>query len=242
MNDRSTPAGLVNRSSGAFTLIELLVVAAILATLAALLLPALSKAKNQAVEAIDINNLKQIMTAVHGYSGENHDVLPAPNWLSQDESGHAGWLYSLNASANGPGEFQFNGGLIWPTLKDQKLYLCPMDNTNSALFRKRYQQLSSYAMNGATIGYMRTNFPAETLTAMRPGDVAFWETDERHPQYFNDGANFPEEGVSPRHRNGAIKVAFDGSVGYVRLDAWYVEVDDTNKNSVWCYPGSPDGR
>jgi prepilin-type N-terminal cleavage/methylation domain-containing protein len=227
---------------GGFTLIELLVVVAILAILAALLLPAFGKAKSQAVEAIDINNLKQIMTAIHTYSSENRDVLPAPDWLSQDESGHAGWLYNLNTSSSGPQAFQITGGLIWPTLKDQRLYLCPMDHTNSSLFKERDQQLSSYAMNGATVGYMRTNFPAETLPAMRPGDVALWETDERHPDYFNDGANFPEEGVSARHSNGAVKAAFDGSVGYVRLDAWYVQVNDPNKNSLWCYPGSTDGR
>jgi hypothetical protein len=77
---------------------------------------------------------------------------------------------------------------------------------------------------------------------MKPDDVAFWETDEKDPSYFNDGANFPEEGVSGRHENGAINATFGGSVSYVRLGAWYVQVYETNKNSLWCYPDSPDGR
>jgi hypothetical protein len=42
------------------------------------------------------------------------------------------------------------------------------------------------------------------------------ETDETQPGYFNDGANNPPEG------------------------AWYVQVYDTKKNNLWCYPGSPD--
>ena len=117
-----------------------------------------------------------------------------------------------------------------------------MDNTNSPLFSERDQQLSSYAMNGAVIGYFRTNFPPEKLTRMRPDDVAFWETDEKDPSYFNDGANFPEEGVSARHENGAINATFGGSVSYIRMGAWYLQVYETNKNSLWCYPDSPDGR
>jgi hypothetical protein len=117
-----------------------------------------------------------------------------------------------------------------------------MDDTNSLLFSQRDQQLSSYAMNGAVVGFDRTNFPAEKISRMKADDVAFWETDEKDPTYFNDGANFPEEGVSGRHLNGAINAAFGSSVGYIRLGAWYVQVYESNKNNLWCYPESPDGR
>ena len=62
--------------------------------------------------------------------------------------------------------------------------------------------------------------PPVKLTALQPGDCAFWETDEKHPEYFNDGANWPEEGVSGRHQNGGIQAEFGGAVNYVRLNAW----------------------
>jgi hypothetical protein len=124
------------------------------------------------------------------------------------------------------------------TLRNQKLYMCPMDATNAPLFSQRKQQLSSYAMNGAVIGYNRTNFPAAKLGSLRGDDVAFWETDEKQPRYFNDGANHPKEGVSTRHLNGAINAAFGGSVSYIKIPTWYITEADTSKNILWCYPNS----
>jgi hypothetical protein len=129
------------------------------------------------------------------------------------------------------------------------VYVCPNDDVDMTRFsthfqgdRKRDQRLSSYAMNGGVIGYSKREYPPAKLAMMQPTDCAFWETDESEPYFFNDGANFPPEGVSGRHLQGGIQAAFDGSVNYVRLVRWYEEVTETNRNRLWCYPGSPDGR
>lgn len=232
----------------AFTLIELLVVIAIIGILASLLLPTLGSAKNQAGKATDLNNLRQIMFAMNLYASENSDVMPAANW---DAGGGTlpGWLYTPDSSHS----FKLETGLLQPILKAAAVYVCPNDNLQMSHWsnrdqkvEQRPQRLSSYAINGAVAGYSwqweHANQPPK-MAQMLPGDCAFWETDETEPAYFNDGANYPPEGVSGRHLAGGIQAAFGGSGSYIKLAQWYAE-DVTNalRNRLWCNPNAPDGH
>jgi len=238
----------------AFTLVELLVSIAIIAILAAILLPVFATSRNHSSKVTDIDNLKQIVTAVMIYSQDDNDVLPWPNWAAGDVDTNGksrpGWLYTYAQKAK-PVQARYDEqtGLLWSSLHNPKVYLCPMDNPLmvhwSSLQKKdesRRQQVSSYAMNGAVCGYNAVVYPAVRLDRLQPTDCAFWETDETEPSYFNDGANYPSEGVSARHLQGAIQAEFGSSVSYIKLTQWYDDVADTNRNRLWCYPGSPDGR
>src|SRR5665647_1317503 len=117
----------------AFTLIELLVVIAIIAILAAMLLPALSKAKQSGYRVVDLNNLKEFGVAMNLYTTDNNDRMPWANWLSGEMTSPTpqGWLYTRDLTASGTAQFPVQTGSFWPVLVNSKMYFCPSDNTNS---------------------------------------------------------------------------------------------------------------
>ena len=87
-NVTSKPLGQAEKI--AFTLIELLVVIAIIAILAAILLPALAKAKNQAVHIQCVNNERQQLLALTMYAGDSMDYLP--------DGSNGNWAWDMDAA------------------------------------------------------------------------------------------------------------------------------------------------
>src|SRR5438046_6826146 len=81
-----------SKSSSGFTLIELLVVIAIIAILAALLLPALAKAKISAKKVPCIGNEKQMTAAWALYSTDNNDWLPANTMANPPSLSARSWV------------------------------------------------------------------------------------------------------------------------------------------------------
>jgi prepilin-type N-terminal cleavage/methylation domain-containing protein len=76
---RSTGLSCFRRDFG-FTLVELLVVIAVIALLAAMLLPALARARGKAYSTQCLSNLKQVGVALQLYTDDNHEFLPGPVW------------------------------------------------------------------------------------------------------------------------------------------------------------------
>ena len=139
-----------------FTLIELLVVIAIIAILAAMLLPALSAARERARNANCISQLKQIGLASIMYAGDNKDYIPT-RANADAGAGYATSFVTEKDHDEMPANKLMFGGYLGATVKDNtltgdiasKYFKCPSDST---LF------------NPATTGYSAMSYTAHFHT------------------------------------------------------------------------------
>jgi prepilin-type N-terminal cleavage/methylation domain-containing protein len=212
----------------AFTLIEMLVVVAIIAILAAMLIPAISRAKEGGRAARCASNLRQLQIATMNYSTDKGGLPPALSTCSQgyNEDGSSSWVHNAGWVAwqnysNGQtsasqftGQYAWNGssalgtisnGCLWPYLKEKDVYLCPTFALRTVCGQS--DAMRSYALNTNASGVIIGAYNASTMVLF--GD----DLNVRNSPY--DGA-FATNEVARWHSAGKGFVVY----GDGRVDKW----------------------
>lgn len=193
------------KNKNAFTLIELLVVIAIISILAALLLPALTRSKQKALQSVCQNDMRQLQLAWILYADDFKNRLPhnSSGFGAGESSQNPGWVAGnmwmdsdfrddLSQSTNTDflvGNQYAPFGSIGGYVKNAAVYHCPADTSTvtiggEVLARVRSISMNSYMGVGKQTGY-RTFRTMQDITVPGPSE-AFVFMDERADS-INDG-------------------------------------------------------
>ncbi len=200
----------------AFTLIELLVVIAIIAILAALLLPALARAKSQSLQTKCLSNSKQINLAMIMYCGDNKDTTPNSNTVVVAGTTEVIWWWYKELVKS-------YAGIKGAASSNDIVFQCPLDRgwiTHGYLDPLwTYAELDygSYVYNGCDnndgTGYNLNNIKlASVVHPARTWLMAEWPLQWAYSWHFNQ---YGTQDIS--YSNALVNCGFvDGHVGLVK--------------------------